>query len=250
MKLAFDIGDAEASLWLNSPSLALPVARTAVLAIERGVEVLLFESKPTGAAYCGKAVVEEVWPGDGAGVTVGFSTIDWFGNRVPRLENAAATDGIAQISDSEFDRVVLLGLAIDDFAETQAPGRRIDTYSSIWQQVFDNFAGACAITGRSVVGGDKRSIQIVPIRLEAEGGALHVGNFLALTAKAADAFSRYHLTVGIDFQLIVDFSLIDPELLERLNPDGRLTVPDGVRRGPDPQALAFHRQRFFERLGG
>ena len=84
-----------------------------------------------------------------------------------------------------------------------------------------------------------------PFNPLAAGGALHVRNFLCLTSVAANAFRRGHLAVGPAFQIIVDLSHIDPELLEALNPIGRLRLPEMPIGRPDPDALAFHRAKIF-----
>ena len=48
-----------------------------------------------------------------------------------------------------------------------------------------------------------------------------------------------------DFSIVVDFRQIDPELLERINPDGRLLVSDNPLLCPTPENLAWHRRHIF-----
>jgi hypothetical protein len=66
---------------------------------------------------------------------------------------------------------------------------------------------------------------------------------------AAEAFYRLHLAVAADLAIIVDLSAIDPELGVSLDAGGRLLVPAEPAHGPAPDLLAWHRARFFERLG-
>jgi hypothetical protein len=83
----------------------------------------------------------------------------------------------------------------------------------------------------------------VAIRPAPDGGTLHPGNFILLSDMAAHAFFLGHVAVWSDFRLVADLSTIDPELLETLNPDGWLTLPN--TNPPDADALRWHRENVF-----
>ena len=132
-------------------------------------------------------------------------------------------------------------------AEPNAPPS-IDTLRQLYSGVLANYSYACAMTSeRFDPPGDflHEDLQIAAIKPLFAGGALHVSNFLCLEAAAAQAFRRGHVTIGPEYELIVDLSRIDPELLERLNPLGRLNLPGAEVGRPDKAALEFHRSRIF-----
>jgi len=119
---------------------------------------------------------------------------------------------------------------------------------ALYASITSHYGHACAMTGeRFEPSGNllRDDVEIVAIRPLAAGGALHVHNFLCLSPAAADAFRRGHLAVGPGLELLADLSRIDPELLERLSPIGRLAVPESPVARPDPEALAFHRSHIF-----
>jgi hypothetical protein len=98
----------------------------------------------------------------------------------------------------------------------------------------------CALTGAAL------APDTLPIAIRWEGPErLHLNNLLLLSPAAETAFREGHLTIRDDFSLVVDFRRIDPELVERLNPDGRLHVPDNPLLRPWAANLAWHRRWVF-----
>lgn len=124
----------------------------------------------------------------------------------------------------------------------------LSTLRDLYSHVLRAFAYACAMTGRSYGPPHDflhEELEIVPIRPLTMGGVLHVDNFLCLSRQAALAFRSGHVGVGPELQLLADLSRIDPELLERLNPAGRLSLPDPALARPDARALEFHCRTIF-----
>jgi hypothetical protein len=98
----------------------------------------------------------------------------------------------------------------------------------------------CAATGMAL------ALDALPVAIRWEGPArLHLNNLLLLSPDAETAFRQGHFTARDDFSLLVDFRRIDPELAERLNPDGRLRVPDNPLLQPSAANLAWHRRWVF-----
>jgi len=98
----------------------------------------------------------------------------------------------------------------------------------------------CALTGAAL------APDTLPVAIRWEGPErLHLNNLLLLSPAAETAFREGHLTIRDDFSLAVDLRRIDPELLERLNPDGRLRVPDNPLLQPSAMNLAWHRRWVF-----
>jgi hypothetical protein len=142
------------------------------------------------------------------------------------------------------------------FAEAAVPFRHetpsLETYALVHGQVAAAYGHRCAFTGQQgVVGvGPEPVLTIAVIRPRDLGGALHVTNFIALSDSAAAAFAAGHLTVGVAYELAADLSRIDPELLERLTPLGRMLLPEDRAFWPDPLALDFHRRMIFSAFAG
>ncbi|ODT77441.1 MAG: hypothetical protein ABS76_27025 [Pelagibacterium sp. SCN 64-44] len=124
----------------------------------------------------------------------------------------------------------------------------LEVFRALYASVIKYYGHACAMTGEQFAPSGsllRDDVEIVPIRQRADGGSLHVSNFLCLSPAAANAFQRGHVAVGPGLELLVDLSRVDPELLEKLNPQGRLLVPENPLARPDPLALGFHRQHVF-----
>ena len=124
----------------------------------------------------------------------------------------------------------------------------IDVLRQLYTSELAKYGYACANTGAQFAAPPDfmhDQLQLAAIRPLASGGALHVSNFLCLETAAADAFRQGHVSVGKSLGLIVDLSRIDPELLERINPLGRLRLPESEIARPDAAALAYHRHNVF-----
>jgi hypothetical protein len=98
----------------------------------------------------------------------------------------------------------------------------------------------CALTGGPLMP------DALPTAIRWEGAnRLHVNNLLLFSPLAEAAFRAGHFTVRDDLSIILDFSRIDPELLEMINPSGRLRAPQNPALQPAPENLAWHRRHIF-----
>lgn len=128
------------------------------------------------------------------------------------------------------------------FEETQAPftGRAPDLAAT-----FAAYDFHCAFTGDD---------------LHAEAAVDPLGALLLLTGRPArsamvpaclDAIYAYehgHLALGPRYNFLVDLERIDPEFLERLNPIGRLALPEDAALHPPQALLKAHREAVAEGL--
>lgn len=104
--------------------------------------------------------------------------------------------------------------------------------------------GICAFTGEDM--GDALEMEFIwPKGL---GVGLQTDNVLLLSPAAVDAFHLGHFSARDDLSILVDAAALDRALLARINPTGRLVVPDDPAFSPGPENLAYHR-RFRFRLG-
>jgi predicted restriction endonuclease len=123
----------------------------------------------------------------------------------------------------------------------------LEARRALYEAVLHYYNFTCAMTGAvfAAMEGIHPNLEVSAIQPLEAGGTLDVSNFIALSADADIAFQRGHLSVGPDFGLLADLSRIDPELLERLNPNGRLRLPADERAWPNEDRLAFHRADIF-----
>lgn len=132
------------------------------------------------------------------------------------------------------------------FDATARQGTEPDTLRGL---VFAAYGHRCAFTGLSeryrLAPPD--SIGLVPIRPRLEGGSGRATNFLPMSAGARRAWSEGHMMLGRRLEIVVSLDRIDPELLERMNPLGRLAAPADAALGPDPEALRYHALFVFNR---
>lgn len=127
---------------------------------------------------------------------------------------------------------------------------QLQVYVRLHEQVLRAYGYRCAFTSnRSLPDGvPDPEVSVVAIRPRQSGGPLHVTNYLALSNDAADAFERGYLTIGVHHELIADLSRVSPELLARLNPVGRMTLPADPDYWPDPVQTHYHRTSLFDAM--
>lgn len=121
----------------------------------------------------------------------------------------------------------------------------LEIYGQIGQQVRNIARGICALSGVTVSHSDGSA---TPIRPVDTGGEVHARNFIFLHDEPAQSFNRFAWTVGPDFEIIVDAWATGTNVLSTVNATGKLLVGDDQRNWPDETALAWHRQKFLERL--
>ena len=106
--------------------------------------------------------------------------------------------------------------------------------------VFAAYGHTCAFTGKDLhaeAGADPRGYL-----LNIGSDPLTADPVLLIPAclEAIHAYERGHLALGPRYNFLVDMETIDPELLEALNPIGRLTVPSDPSFYPSPAAMTSH----------
>lgn len=102
------------------------------------------------------------------------------------------------------------------------------------------YGHACAFTGRDLRAeslADPRGYLLVlgPDPLTSEPTLL-----IPASLAAIHAYERNDLALGPRYNFLVDLETIDPELLESLNPIGRLRLPSDPALAPSQAALTPH----------
>lgn len=125
----------------------------------------------------------------------------------------------------------------------------LEARRALYEAVLHYYQFTCAMTGIAFESaeGIHPKLQVSAIQPLAAGGPLDVSNFMALSAGADRAFQLGHVGIGPHYSLLADLSRIDPELLEQLNPNGKLRLPSDKRAWPSEDSLAFHRRDVFGR---
>ena len=128
----------------------------------------------------------------------------------------------------------------------EASASFVSTYVTIRDQVLKAWDYRCAVTGIRFGPRDAPSrLEVIAIRPREMGGPLHVRNCLPLVAMAARAWQQGWIAAGPGLDLVAVQNRLDPDLLEKMRPEGRLLVPDHPGLAPDPQHIAYHREHVF-----
>ena len=127
------------------------------------------------------------------------------------------------------------------FDEAQAPftGQALDVSA-----IFAAYGNRCAFTGADLKADAKADPFGCVLRLGGE--PIGLGNIIPACLDAIYAYERGRLAIGSRFEFLVALDRIDPELLERLNPIGRLSLPADPAFYPNAALLKAHRDTFAE----
>lgn len=224
-----------------------------------GDSVLFYEVTAfDNVAFFAHAVLQGVDSSDGEnrGLLARLTDMKFFevsATAEPRV--GAENESFIWLSKEQFEEILaevgkarLNGFSITEhhtIFDKDAPST--ETYRAVHELALERADYTCAFTGQVFerFAGIHSDLEVVAIRPLGDGGSLHISNFLVLSKSAAEAFDRGCLTVGGGHELIANLSLVDPELLEALNPLGRLILSPNRDFWPDPEQLAYHRHYIF-----
>lgn len=129
--------------------------------------------------------------------------------------------------------------------------RDLEQYIRLNREVLAAYDYTCAVTRArfNAEAATSANIVVIPIQPFEIGGQLAAGNLLPLVPDAAQAFRDGDFTIGVDFELIVDLSRIDPDLLRVLHLSGKLLLPEDRRFVPDAESLHYHRHLIYPAIG-
>ncbi len=182
------------------------------------------------------------------------------------LANAQAA--VRPLSNSDFRRIVSLGLPDEDYLprvddpenenrvrEIQAPFEveRPIVQSLVSKKfrdrafrraVMDAYDGRCAVTGWKLVnGGGRLEAQAAHIRPVEHGGPDSIRNGLALSGTAHWMFDRGLIGMSDDLGILIHRKVNDRDgVAGIINPSGKLLSPDRESDRPHPKFLTWHRE--------
>lgn len=181
------------------------------------------------------------------------------------LANAQAA--VRPLSNSDFARIVALGLPDDDtlprvgdpetsdrVREEQTPFEverplvqslvnRPFRDRAFRRAVLHAYDGRCAVTGWKLVnGGGRLEAEAAHIRPVEHGGPDSLRNGLALSGTAHWMFDRGLICVSDDLDIMIHRKVNDRAGVEAIiNPTGKLIAPEREADRPHPQFLGWHR---------
>ncbi|PZU14091.1 MAG: restriction endonuclease [Citromicrobium sp.] len=186
------------------------------------------------------------------------------------LANAQAA--VRPLSNSDFARIIALGLPEDDtlprvgeiepldrVREGQVPFEierpivqslvnRPFRDRAFRRAVLHAYDGRCAVTGWKLVnGGGRLEAEAAHIRPVEHGGPDSVRNGLALSGTAHWMFDRGLIGLADDLKIIVSRQVNDPaSVTAMVNPSGKALVPERESDRPHPAFLGWHRAHCFK----
>jgi len=250
-KLAISVRDLKALLALGEDGLPFDSSLARVLGAATGEEVL-FRLSAT-YEYAGIGRLAKLVQGGGR-VVARFKGVRLFDQQALYWPQDADAPSISILGDAEFEAVLrsetsTLRREADEvgsrFVVEEEENLSLDTFAAIAQTVLREANYRCAVTGAKLEVEAPDGPNVFVLRPKEAGGTAHVNNCLALSPGAFAAFEQGHLAARDDFGLLADLRRIDPELLEVINPSGRLTVPDNLALQPAAGNLGYHRRTRF-----
>ncbi|AEG49597.1 hypothetical protein Sphch_1920 [Sphingobium chlorophenolicum L-1] len=198
-------------------------------------------------------------------------------NEAGRISGRAQS-AVREISASDFNRIIALGLAEstpilpreraeeedgstmlrdvrEPFAFQEEERPRIDYFSSriVRDRVFRRlvlraYDERCAITGLKLInGGGRAEVQAAHIRPVEANGPDTINNGLALSGTAHWMFDRGLISLSDDLEILVSRQANDPDSIHAvINRSKRALLPGRLADRPHPHFLAWHRDHCFK----
>lgn len=186
------------------------------------------------------------------------------------LANAQAA--VRPLSNSDFARIIALGLPEDDTLPRVGEPEPIDRVQerqvpfeierpivqslvnrpfrdrAFRRAVLHAYDGRCAVTGWKLVnGGGRLETEAAHIRPVEHGGPDSVRNGLALSGTAHWMFDRGLISLSDDLVVLISRHVNDPASVEGIiNRSGKAIAPARASDRPHPQFLRWHREQCFK----
>jgi putative restriction endonuclease len=190
-----------------------------------------------------------------------------------RLNNGRAVQSIRTISDSDFNRIVDLGLVDDDellprvdedepapslVQEEQAPWEgpvdratmlvnRTVRNRQFRKRVLDVYDRRCALTGMKLInGGGRAEVQAAHIMSVEAGGPDVVNNGIALSGTVHWMFDRGLISLSDEGDILLSRMINDVEGVQNLiYGDAKARLPRSAAQRPHSRYLQWHRSECF-----
>jgi hypothetical protein len=241
------------------PTLRLSTPTAAAVFSNASKTILLYQVVGTELVqYVATAQVEWIGDWQERAVSCRLKNVALFPVPVTSFEDARKP-GVRRtltVEDDEFDAIVskarseaahedLGGPSPGDFGQRRLP--QLSSLNLVYALVMDRWKYRCAVTGETYPPHEHPhpNLDLVEIKPRSRGGDVHVRNLLPMIPLAARSWQRGDISVGTDLEFMAVQNRLDPDLLERMRPEGTLLVPEDPLDGPDPANLLYHRRYVF-----
>jgi hypothetical protein len=218
---------------------------TTNLSVTLGEQIVIASVSPLSEpSYVALGIVDGTSEGAAGRTLVHIASLRLFPEALALPEAPPAQGGLAELSDADFDQIIVRSLGENEIDDAPASDNFVVAIYQFTSQLARQHHGRCSFSDVPTDNGVAAIIR--PLKM---GGQLHVSNFLFLDPEPGVMFERFAWTVGPQFEIITDMHAMRPDIADTVNRTGLLALSDTVATWPDREALAWHRQQFFARLG-
>jgi hypothetical protein len=136
----------------------------------------------------------------------------------------------------------------EGFAEAfQVP---VEAHLAVADAVRRNYGFRCALSHHvfNHENAFAEGLEVVALRPQPHGGALHVRNFVPVALPFVGCFIAGGVVIGRDYTIFVSAALVPPEVIAALHSSGRMFVPNDPDLRPDENSLIWRARYAIERL--
>lgn len=224
---------------------ACRVDPTLALAARLGEQIIVASVPPsTEQGYLALGLLDRLSEDAEGQTLVQIASLRLFPEALSFLEEPARDTGIVELSEGTFEQIIARSLGQNEIDDAPATDNFLAAIYQITNHLARQYERRCSFSDVLTDNGVACIIQPPD-----SGGQLHVSNFLFLDPEPGVLFQRFAWTVGPKFEIIVDTHAMGPDIADTVNRTGLLALNDAVATWPDREALAWHRERFFARLG-
>lgn len=210
-----------------------------------GEVVALATESSIGPIYCGLATLEALAePGFVPGeLVVQLRRVMLYpnGEACPPFAGDRRTQWVRGEPERETETVSGLG----EVTQADYLGPTQHELTDISRLTLRRYRERCALSGIAMPVGELGSLPTA-IRPGLAEAPLSITNFIALWAPLGSEFGAGHFTIGGNYELVVNFDLFDPRLVQHLQPGLKLRLPDQEEDWPSQENLAWHRRFVFK----
>lgn len=218
---------------------------TLSLAARLGEQIIVASIPPsTQQGYVALGILDRLTEDAKGRTLVHIASLRLFPETLSFIDEPRTDTRIAELSESDFERIIARSLGQNEIDDAPASDNFVVAIYQFTNQLARQYERRCSFSDVPTDNG----VACI-IRPPDRGGKLHVSNFLFLDPEPGMLFERFAWTVGPQFEIIINMHAMRPDIADTVNRTGLLALNDAVATWPDREALAWHRQQFFARLG-
>jgi hypothetical protein len=210
-----------------------------------GEQVIVAASNSADAeGYVALGVLNAVGRDDTGSTLARVGDLRLFPEPLMFIEAPPGDESIADLSEQLFSQIIARALGQSEIDDAPVGDDFVVAIYQFTNQLARQQHRRCSFS--DVTTNNGVACVIRPLK---HGGKLHISNFLYLDPEPGVLFERFAWTVGPRFEIIIDTYATSPNIADTVNHTGLLALHRAVSAWPDREALAWHREQFFARLG-